>query len=117
MAATSHACVCSSNRSRIDDLSCTDLDFGHYQCRVGTLLGAMAHHCYRAAGTGHSRVGNLATQPQYIDYRRHARCARCRLWTGKEVLAVMSADVSARLAWPDDAPAIAKIQRSVWRAD
>lgn len=29
----------------------------------------------------------------------------------------MSADVSARLAWPDDARAIAKIQRAVWRDD
>lgn len=28
----------------------------------------------------------------------------------------MSADVSARLAWPDDAPAIARVQGLAWRA-
>ena len=64
---------------------------------------------------GPDRVRDLAVAAQHLHDGGDARRRGRRVRTRGGLPRVVTADVSARLAWPDDAPSIARVQLAAWR--
>src|SRR5687768_15780018 len=75
----------------------------------------MADADRRSAGPRADRVRDLAVPAQHVDDGGDARFRGRRVRARGGLPVVVTADVSARLAWPDDAGSIARVQLAAWR--